>query len=271
AWIVSATVVSLALLVVAGAPRLASRAFELRAPAQGVGALLEATALVFVAYTGYARIATLGEEVRDAEKTIPRAIFLTLAITMALYLSVAVLAIGVLGPERFAAEAARSSAPLETVARELAVPGLPAVVTIGAMTAMLGVLLNLVLGNSRMVLAMARRGDLPAGLAAVDARSGSPRAAVLVAGAAVLVAASIGDVRTTWTFSAFAVLVYYAITNLAALRLPPENRRFPAALAGLGLMACLSLAVWIELRIWLAGLAVLAAGFALRAGLDRLR
>lgn len=271
AVVVSTTLVALVALVVAGLPTVALRApeIELSTGSGGVAALLEATALVFVAYTGYARIATLGEEVREPERAIPRAVVLTLLVTMALYLSVAGVALGVLGAARLAAETARSSAPLEAVARELAVPGLRHLVGLGAATAMLGVLLNLVLGNSRMILAMARRGDLPAGLAAIEVGANTPRRAVVAAGALVACVAMLGDLETAWTFSAFTVLVYYAITNLAALRLGDERGRFPRALAWVGLASCLALAFWIEPRVWSSGLAIIAAGLVARKAMHR--
>ncbi len=271
AVVVSATIATLVVLVVAGMPTLTSEGPALAA-AIGIstpGAVLEATAILFVAYAGYARVATLGEEVREPARVIPTAIIVTLVATMALYMAITAVALATLGPERLAAETARSAAPLGAVAHEVGVARW--IVAGGAMTAMLGVLLNLILGSSRMILAMARRGDVPAALAAIDAERGSPRAAVLVAGALVAAVATLGDFKTAWTFSAFTVLVYYAITNLAALRLPAEHRRFPRVLAAAGLVSCLTLACWIEPRVWLAGLALLAAGFVVRAALDRRR
>jgi APA family basic amino acid/polyamine antiporter len=208
-------------------------------------ALLHATALMFVAYTGYGRIATLGEEVREPRKTIPRAIVLALAIALVLYLGVTAVAVGVSGPAGLA-----GPAPLETISASLSMP-LRYVVAVAAITAMLGVILNLVLGISRVVLAMARRGDLPTALARVD--RGSPRRAVVITGAAIAALALIGSVKTTWSFSAFSVLVYYAIANACALRQPAEERRFPRAVPVAGLVACLGLAWWVEPRIWLVG------------------
>src|SRR5690606_25326682 len=143
--------------------------------AEGAAALFHGAALMFVAFTGYGRIATLGEEVRNPQRVIPRAVIVTMVVVTALYLGVG-----------FA----------------------------GA-----GVLLNLVLGLSRVLLAMARRGDAPAYLSRIDAARASPVASVWTCGALVAAIALTGDVRIAWSFSAFTVLVYYAITNLAALRL----------------------------------------------------
>jgi APA family basic amino acid/polyamine antiporter len=230
-------------------------------------ALLHGTALVFVAYTGYGRIATLGEEVRDPAKTIPRAIIVTLLVSMALYLAVALAAVGSVGAAPFAAAARDTAAPLEAVARGLSLPGVAAFVALGAVSAMLGVLLNLLLGLSRVLLAMARRGDMPAPLAHVAAGSQSPKRAVWAMGAFVSLLVLLGDVRTTWTFSAFSVLVYYGITNLAALRLPAEVRRYPRVVPAAGLLSCATLAAFVPWQVALVGVGLLSVGFCVRAAL----
>src|SRR5690606_20705770 len=113
-------------------------------------------------------------------------------------------------------------------------------------TAMLGVLLNLILGLSRVVLAMARRGDLPRALARLSVGHQTPVLAVAAVGASITVLTAFGNVKTAWSFSAFTVLIYYALTNLAAIRLPREQRLFPIAFAWLGLGGCLFLAFWVE-------------------------
>lgn len=227
-------------------------------------ALLHATALMFVAYTGYGRIATLGEEVREPAKTIPRAIIATLGVSMLLYICVAATAVAVVGADAFAATTRAAAAPLEVVARSFRVPEVAWLVAGGAITAMVGVLLNLLLGLSRVLLAMARRGEMPAPLAHVDAATSSPTRAVWAVGALVAGLALLGDIKTTWSFSAFTVLVYYGLTNIAALRLPAEARRFPRWIAVAGLVSCFGLAFFVEWQVWASGLAVLAAGFGLR-------
>ena len=228
------------------------------ATALDASSLLRGTALMFVAFTGYGRIATLGEEVRDPAHAIPRAIVITLVVSAMLYVAVAFAAIHAAGADGLAAATDDSVAPLAALARAWS-PGLATFIALGAITAMLGVLLNLVLGLSRVVLAMARRGDMPSALARVDDR-GSPRAAVIVVGTVIAALALVGSVEHTWSFSAFTVLVYYALTNLCALRLPAAQRRFPRWIAALGLVACLGLAFWVEPAAWIAGLVMIAAG-----------
>ena len=100
---------------------------------------------------------------------------------------------------------------------------------------------------------------MPGRFAHVSA-SGSPVPAIIAVGIAIGALALIGDVKTTWSFSAFTVLIYYAITNLAALRLPRAKRRYSPLIAWAGLAACLSLAFFVERNIWMAGLGLIAAG-----------
>ena len=264
--IVSVTVLALATFVVAGALLAWSAGRENLTNLDHTAAatdfwpsLLQATALMFVAFTGYGRIATLGEELRDPRRTIPRAIVVTLWSSATLYVAVALVAVAAVGAGALGSMTT-AEAPLEQVARRFALPGAGWIVSTGAMAAMLGVLLNLILGLSRVLLAMGRRGDMPVAVSRLNADRTTPYVAVAVVGAIVLALTLIGNVRTTWSFSAFTVLIYYAITNLAALRLPDENRLYPKWIAWVGLVACLFLAFWVERNVWLAGLGLLAVG-----------
>ncbi|MEZ4771021.1 MAG: APC family permease [Caldilineales bacterium] len=261
--IVSVTLLALAVFVLAGLPSVERSNFMPFFAVQGQGrlaGLLQASALMFVAYTGYGRIATLGEEVREPRRTIPRAIIATLVVSMGLYVAVAFVGVGTVGADALALTAGKLAAPLEAAARTFGVPGVPALVAVGAVTAMLGVLLNLILGLSRVLLAMGRRRDMPPAVARLDERGATPVIAVPVMGAVIAALVLVGDVRMTWSFSAFTVLVYYALTNLAALKLPSSARLYPRWLAWSGLAACLFLAFWVEARIWIVGLALIALG-----------
>ncbi len=222
--------------------------------------LLEACALMFVAYTGYGRIATLGEEIRNPRKYIPIAIIVTLGVSMVLYLCVTWVSIQVVGTKTFGDTTDFKAAPLENVARSFHAPQVSYLIATGAITAMLGVLINLVLGLSRVVLAMGRRKDLPELFGQVDDSGRSPTSAVILVSAFIAVLILIGNVKTTWSFSAFTVLIYYAITNLAALRLTNSERRFPRIFAWLGLVSCFSLAFFVDPAIWLVGLGLIGLG-----------
>lgn len=190
---------------------------------------------------------------------------MTLVCTAVIYALVAFVAVGAAGPAGLAEATRRAAAPLEVIARNFDVPGVAWLVAAGAVTAMLGVLLNLLLGLSRVVLAMARRGDLPTVFARVDAERSSPTASVWLVGALIAGLTTLGSVETTWSFSAFTVLVYYALTNVAALRLPPELRLHPRWMAWAGLVGCAFLAVWVEPTWWALGLGLLALSHLLRA------
>lgn len=271
AVVVGVALLGLVLLIAASLPFIASDGADNFTPflpdtadgdGGGLPALLHASALMFVAFTGYGRIATLGEEVREPRRVIPRAVIITVAIVALLYLGVAAAGVGVLGAEGFGAAAEQTAAPLQAAAEVVGHPWLVWTVSVAAVAAMAGVLLNLLLGLSRVMLAMARRRDAPAFLARVDSGRASPVAAVWTCGLAVAAICLAGDVRTTWSFSAFTVLVYYAITNLAALRLPAASRLFPRWIPAAGLAGCLGLAFWVERSVWVVGVGLLLVGLA---------
>ncbi len=219
---------------------------------------LKGCALMFVAYTGYGRIATMGEEIREPRKNIPRAIFAVMMITSLLYLLVALSAIGAVSADELGKMTRSGAAPLEMILTTLGKPKTASLVTLGALTAMFGVLLNLILGLSRVLFAMGRRGDMPKIFAEV--KNHSPKAAVLGVGVLIALIALPGKVQIVWAFSAFTVLVYYVITNLAALRLPAEDRLYPRIFSWIGLLSCLFLAFQVGMYYWLAGASILMIG-----------
>jgi APA family basic amino acid/polyamine antiporter len=134
---------------------------------------------------------------------------------------------------------------------------------------MAGVLLNLLLGLSRVLFAMARQGDMPSYLKHLSPSTKSPTRSVWAIGALISGLALLGDVRTTWTFSAFTVLIYYGITNWAALRLPAEARRFPRIVSWIGLLACFGLAAFVDLNSLVIGLSLLGLGFIARFAIQK--
>jgi APA family basic amino acid/polyamine antiporter len=240
--------ITISALVAFGVSALSGRARLPPFSTGDIGAgLLPAIAFLFVAYTGYGRIATLGEEVRRPERFIPRAVVVTLVIAGALYMLVALGGRALAGPHW--------GLPLDGSGLDaLLDEPLSSVVVIGAVTAMLGVLLNLILGLSRVWLAMGRRGDMPAPLARLDRRQ-SPVIAVVTAAVPVVLFALLGEIAVAWSFSAFTVLLYYGITNLAALTV--DRRRWTS---WAGLFTCLSLSFFVPLAVWLSGAVLIAVG-----------
>ncbi|MGW0162069.1 APC family permease [Mycobacterium sp. NPDC003323] len=220
--------------------------------------VLQAAGLLFFAFAGYARIATLGEEVRDPARTITRAIPIALAIALTVYAVVAVAVLSVLGSDGLAT----ATAPLADAVTAAGHANLAPVVQIGAAVAALGALLSLVLGVSRTTLAMARDHHLPSALAAVHPRFGGPHRAEVTVGVTVAVLAAFVDVRGAIGFSSFAVLVYYAIANASAWTLRPARRVIPVV----GFAGCVVLAFTLPLTSVVWGSAVIALGAALYAG-----
>ncbi len=261
--IVGTTVLALVTFILMGPNSLTLRPLNMSDlwPADDAYAsFAQAVGLMFVAYTGYGRIATLGEEVKAPRRTIPIAVIVTLGFSMWLYFMVAMVALQVVRADTFAGFTNQAAAPLEAVAREMEVPGLPMLMTIGAVTAMLGVLLNLLLGLSRVLLAMGRRGDMPRVFARVGQQSGVPWTATIAIAVLIGAMVCIGSVKLAWSFSAFTVLIYYAITNACALRLTKQERLYPRFIPVLGLISCLSLSFWVEPAIWYFGVGLLGLG-----------
>lgn len=261
----------LAAVVVAALVAPTPAAVQAVAPVEvSIPGVLQAAGLLFFAFAGYARIATLGEEVRDPARTIPRAIPIALGLTLIVYTAVALAALRMLGSGGLAA----APDPLAAVVRAAGAPFLEPVVRIGAALAALGALLALLLGVSRTMLAMARDRRLPGALAAVHPRRQVPHRAGLLIGAVVAVVAATADIRGAIGFSSFAVLVYYAIANIAAWTLPAESGRASRVIAAVGLAGCLILAAALPPLAVGTGAVVLAAGavvFAVQHRLDRRR
>lgn len=218
--------------------------------------VLQGAGLLFFAFAGYARIATLGEEVRDPKRTIPRAIPLALSITLVVYLVVETSALLALGPDGVAS----SPAPLTSAVSSGRLHWLAPAARLGAAIASLGVLLSLVAGVSRTLFAMAGNREMPPALAAVHQRFRIPHRAQVLVGGIVAILAAATDLRSAIGFSSFSVLGYYAITNASALTLARTERRWPRAFSAAGVIGCLLLAFTLPRSSVISGAAVLAGG-----------
>ncbi|EPD85175.1 hypothetical protein HMPREF1529_01790 [Microbacterium sp. oral taxon 186 str. F0373] len=223
--------------------------------------VLQSAGLLFFAFAGYARIATMGEEVRDPRRTIPRAIVIALSLALLVYVAIALVSLATLGPERLAA----SSAPLAEVAAAGGWTWTAPVVRVGAAAASLGALLALVAGIGRTSLAMARTGDLPQWLSAVHPRYAVPHRAELVLAAVVSLLIVATDLRSAIGFSSFGVLLYYLVANIAAFRQDAAARRFPRALQIVGMIGCVVLVATLPWPSIVGGVVVACVGVGYRA------
>ncbi|MGN6218233.1 MAG: APC family permease [Microbacterium sp.] len=223
--------------------------------------ILQSAGLLFFAFAGYARIATMGEEVRDPRRVIPRAIVIAFVLALAVYAVVAVAVLGTLGPAGVAA----SGQPVADAAAHSGWAWIGVVVRVGAAAGSLGALLALIAGVSRTAFAMSRERDLPGFLDRVHPRWHVPHRAELTAGALVVVLVALVDLRGAIGFSSFGVLLYYFVANVAAFRQRGAARRYPAVLQIVGGIGCLVLAVTLPWPSVVAGIAVAAVGVAYRA------
>ncbi|SBN59700.1 Exopolyphosphatase [Propionibacterium freudenreichii] len=265
--IVAVVLLVLALVVVvglsAGNPAGNDLAEDLYA--DGPYGILQSAGLLFFAFAGYARIATMGEEVKDPQRTIPRAIITALFIVLVVYALIAVTVLVVIGPEKLAT----SAAPLVEVVTAANAGWAAPIVRIGAAAAALGALLALVAGVGRTSLAMARNRDLPVWLAGVHPKHKVPHHAEIALAVIVSILVLTVDLRGAIGFSSFGVLLYYFIANVSAFTQAKEQRRYPKALQILGATGCLVLVGTLPIASIVVGVIVLLVGVAYR--LIRLR
>jgi APA family basic amino acid/polyamine antiporter len=257
--VVVISILSLVAFVVIGLPEAQVSNLSPFAPG-GMGGVLQATGLLFFAYTGYSRIATLVEEVRDPKRTIPRATVVALSTATLLYVSVAATALAVLGAVRIS----QSMSPLEDVLSAVGSAVGVAIIAAGALLTTFNEGLSDLLGVSRVAFAMGREADLPQSVAQLGAQQNPWRSVVFVGIIALLVAA-FAPFGVAVAVSSFGTLLYYTVTNLSALRLPRQHQRFPRMLAVAGLIGCLGLALALIPQDIGIGLAILLTGIMYRS------
>ena len=142
--LVGVNVVILIIFIISGLFYFKAADFTNFAP-RGFTGIMEGSALIFFAFTGFSRITTVGDEVKDPEKNIPKAIIISIIISSALYSIVAVVAIGLIP----ASNLASASAPLSAAIKVLHNPYLIVIIAVGGITATAGVVLTGILGTSR--------------------------------------------------------------------------------------------------------------------------
>jgi APA family basic amino acid/polyamine antiporter len=227
------------------------------APA-GAAGVLGGAALIFFAYTGFARVTLVAEEVQDPETTIPRSIYLALGLSTVLYILISIVAVGLAG----APALAQSGSPLAAAIQVTGSPAAVLLVSLGAMIATASVLLTTIMGISRIVFSMARNNDLPALLGRIHPRFGTPHYAVLITGVFMVGAVLLADLTLAVAVSTFAMLVFYLIANLAALNIPGHFQRYPRAVPVTGALTCAGLAFFLTGSSWIIGMIGLATGIA---------
>ena len=257
--VVLVTLLSLIYFVLGGINSVKVSNFTPFAPF-GVMGIAESTAILFFAFTGYARIATLAEEVVEPKKTIPRAVIITIISAIVLYAAVSIVATGAIGAEGMA----QSKSPLQVASEAMSWPGISVIITIGASTAMLGVLLSQILGISRMLLAMGRRNDLPHFFEKIHIKTAVPHIGILFTSVVILAITVLGTFEFVVRAATFTILLYYSITNIAAIRQPKPQQLYSKVIPYLGLVGCIAMSVALPLNVIVSGIALLAIGFAVR-------
>ncbi|MDD1687842.1 amino acid permease [Methanoregula sp.] len=216
---------------------------------EGSMGILSGAALIFFAYTGFARVTIMAEEVKHPEKTIPRSIYLALGISTVIYLLVSIVAVGLAG----APALANSGSPLADAVGMTGSPGAVLVIALGAMIATASVLLTTIMGISRIVFSMARSQDLPSLFERIHPRFSTPHYAIVITGACMIAAILLADLTLVVAVSTFAMLLYYLIANIAALRLPQEHRMYSPLVPIIGVLSCLGLIIFLNPDSWIIG------------------
>ena len=225
------------------------------APA-GISGILSGAALIFFAYTGFARVTIMAEEVQNPRVTIPRSIYLALAISTILYIFVSVIAVGLVG----APALSRSGSPLADAIRVTGSSPAVLLISTGAMIATASVLLTTIMGISRIVFAMSRKGDLPAFLNRLHPRFNTPHYAIWLSGACMIAAILLADITLVVAVSTFAMLVFYLIADIAALRIPSDFQKYPRIVPLIGAVSCIALIGFLTINSWLIGCIGLVIG-----------
>ncbi len=220
--------------------------------------VLYATFFIFFAYGGFARVSVVAEEIKDAKRNVPRALLLSLGISMLVYVLVGLVAVGLIGADGLAASASPLSSAIGVTGNSLAVQ----LVAIGGLVATASVLLTAILGVSRMAYSMARRKDLPSALAKLNGRFQTPSYAIVGTGLLMAVLVLFVDLTRVVAISTFALVLNYSITNISAYKLKTDKRKW-RFLPLLGLGTCIMLLVFILFaspEAWVIGVAFLVAG-----------
>ena len=256
-FLVAAKLLILAFFIILGLAYINPSNFTPFAPFQ-VGVFYGAC-YIFFAYGGFARVAVIAEEVKDAKRNVPKAILLSVIISTIVYILVGVVAIGLVG----APELANSNSPLTKAINITGNTAAAYIISIGGLLATASVLLTSILGVSRVAYAMAKREDIPQTLSKLHQKYNTPYYSIWTIGALMTLLALFIDLTKVVAISTFALLFYYAFANVSALRLKVQKRLYPQFVPILGTATCLALLIFILFaspQAWIIGVAGLTAG-----------
>ena len=222
--------------------------------------VLYGACIIFFAYGGFARVAVVSEEVKDAKRNVPRAILLSLAISTIVYILVGIVAVGLIGASKL------SEPNLPPLTQAISIIGNQAaiyLISAGGLLATASVLLTSILGVSRMAYAMARRKDIPQALSKLHPKYNTPYYSIWIIGVLMTLLALFIDLTRVVTISTFALLFYYTMANVSALQLKIQKRLYSRIVPVLGTATCIALSIFIlfaSLQAWIIGVAGLVAG-----------
>ena len=252
--LVAAKLLILTFFVIFGLTYVNSSNFTPFAPFE-VGVLYGAF-YIFFAYGGFARVAVISEEVKDARRNVPRAILLSLAISTLVYILVGIVAVGLAGANKLST----SKSPLTDAINITGNTAAVYTISAGGLIATASVLLTSILGVSRMAYAMARRKDLPQAMSQLHTKFNTPYYSIWIIGVSMTLLALFVDLSKVVAISTFALLFYYTLANVSALKLRAQKRLYPQIVPALGVITCLALMIFIPLEAWIIGVAGLAIG-----------
>lgn len=221
--------------------------------------MLYGTCYIFFAYAGFARVAVVAEEVKDAKRNVPRAMLLSLVASAVIYMLVGLVAVGLVGAFMLSG----SNSPLTEAIRATENTVAVYIVSAGGLLATASVLLTAILGVSRMVYSMARRNDIPQALSKLHSKYNTPHLSIWAVGILMALLVLFVDLSSVVAISTFALLFYYTMANVSALKLKVKNRLYPRFIPVLGVLTCVALSIFILLvspQAWIIGAAGLTAG-----------
>ncbi|MEV0420581.1 amino acid permease [Streptosporangium canum] len=234
--------------------------FGISPVAFGVLGIFSAAAIVFFAYIGFDVVATAAEETRNPRRDLPIGIIASLVICTILYVAVSLVVVG-MQPYSQLSEAA----PLADAFKAVGQTWAATLISIGALAGLTTVVMILMMGQSRVMFAMSRDHLLPAGLAKVHPKFGTPYRITIMVGVIVAILAGLVPLSTIAELVNIGTLFAFVIVSIAVVILRrtrpdlPRSFRTPlvplvpilSVLACLYLMLNLPVETWVRFVVWM--------------------